>query len=112
MSVFRIHKVICITFFVLIFSHTSEARDAATLQASVSFARTEVEKAKAEHEANVQTVTQQQQIIEERKKQLANDVQQLGKAQKNAVASKKRYLEAQKRFENAQSRLDEAWSKK
>lgn len=112
MSSFRIYPVACIAFIALIFSHMVEAKDITTLQAAVSFARAEMDKAKAAHETHLRSVTQQQKIIEERKKQLADDIRQLDKAKKDVTTSQKQYLEAKKNLEKAQSNLDQAWGQK
>ena len=95
-----------------VFSPLVEAKDLSVLQTAASYAREDMEKAKAAHEANTQEVARQQRIIEERKKQLAEESKQLEKAKNNTLASQKLYLEAQKKYEKAQSALDDAWKKK
>lgn len=112
MSVLRILQVACIISFVFIGSQIAEARDMATLQSAVTYARDGMEKAKADHEANTLAATQQQRIVEERKKQLADESKKLEKAQKDTDRAWKQYLDAQQKFDKAQSALDEAWSKK
>jgi len=94
------------------FSPLVDAKDLSTLQSAVTYAREDMEKAKAAHEANNQEVVRQQQIVEERKKQLAEESKRLEKAKNNTIASQKQYLEAQKKYEKAQSALDDAWGKK
>lgn len=90
----------------------AEARDLSVLQSAVTYARDDMEKAKAAHEANTREIARQQQIVEAQKKQLAEENKRLEKAKNNAVASQKLYLETKKKYEKAQSTLDEAWNKK
>lgn len=95
-----------------IFSPHADAKDLPALQSAVTYAREDVDKAKAEHEKNDQEVARLQQIIDVQKKKLAEENQRLEKAKNNAIASQKRYLETQKKYEKAQSALDDAWNKK
>ncbi len=95
-----------------IFPASADARDLSVLQSAVTYARDDMEKAKAAHEANTREVTRQQQIVEAQKKQLAEENKQLEKAKNNTIASQKLYLETKKKYEKAQSTLDEAWNKK
>lgn len=95
-----------------IFPALADARDLSVLQSAVTYARDDMEKAKAAHEANTQEVVRQQQIVEAQKKQLAEESKRLEKAKNNTVASQKLYLETKKKYEKAQSILDEAWNKK
>jgi len=110
--VLRIHQLGCIVSLVFVFAHLAEARDLSVLQSAVTYAREDMEQAQAEQEANAQTVTQQQRIVEERKKQLAAETKLLEKAKKDRQLSQKKYLDAQKKYEKAQSILDEAWRNK
>lgn len=71
-----------------------------------------MEKAKDKHDAKAKAVTQQQGVVAERKKQLANESSQLDKMQKDTKQAWEEYLEAQKKYEKAQADLDAAWSKK
>ena len=112
MSVSRIHQIGCIAVLLLAFSHTVEAKDMVTLQTAVSYAWKDMEKAKAEHDASVQTANQQRQIVEERKKQLDEESKRLDDAQKDTARAWKQYLEAKQKYEKAQSDLDKAWGKK
>ncbi|MDD2913901.1 MAG: hypothetical protein PHP70_01140 [Gallionella sp.] len=95
-----------------VFSHLAEARDLSVLQSGVTYARDDMEKAQAAHEANIQEVARQQKIVEEHKKQLDEENKRLGKAKNNTVASQKFYLDAKKKYEKAQSLLDDAWGKR
>ena len=88
------------------------AKDLSVLQSAVTYAREDMDKAKAEQEANALAVTQQQRIVDERKKQLAAETTLLEKAQNNALQSQQKLLDTQKKYEKAQSVLDEAWRKK
>lgn len=108
----RIHQVGCIISLMLVFAPMAEAKDLSVLQSAVTYAREDMEKAKAEQDANAQAVTQQQRIVDERKKQLADDTRLLEKAQKDAQLSRTKYLDMQKKYEKAQSTLNDAWGKK
>lgn len=112
MPALQIRQVGCIIFLAFIFSCVAEAKDLAILQSAVTYAREDMEKTKAKHEANERVVTQQKRIVDERKKQLADESKRLDKAQQDAILSEKQYLDAQKKYEAAQSTLDQAWSKK
>lgn len=94
------------------FPALADARDLSVLQSAVTYARNDMEKAKAAHETNTQEVARQQQIVEAQKKQLAEETKRLEKAKNNTIASRKLYLETKKKYEKAQSTLDEAWNKK
>jgi hypothetical protein len=67
MSLLRACQAICIISLVCNFSHFAEAKDVSPLQTAVTLAREDMDKAKNEHEANAQAVTQQQQVVAERK---------------------------------------------
>ena len=71
-----------------------------------------MEQAKDKHEADVQAISQQQKIIAEHKKQLAEDNRQLGKLQTDTRQAWEQYLVAKKKYDKAQSTLDAAWGKK
>jgi len=88
------------------------ARDLSVLQTAASYAREDMEKAKAAYEADSKEAARQQQIVENLKKQLAEESKRLEKAKNNTIASQKLYLETQKKYEKAQSALDDAWGKK
>ncbi len=112
MSLLRTHQSICIISLVCIFSHLAEAKDISTLQTALTLAREDMEKAKDKHEANAQAVTQQQRIVTERKKQLADESRQLDKMQKDTKRAFEQYLEAKQKYEKTQSILNAAWGKK
>lgn len=95
-----------------VLSPSVNARDLSVLQTAVTYAREDMEKTKTAHEANSKEVVRQQQIVENLKKQLAEESKRLENAKNNTVASQKLYLEAQKKYEKAQSALDDAWGKK
>ena len=95
-----------------VFAPLADAKDLSVLQSAANYAREDMEKARAAHEANTQEVVQQQRLVEERKKQLAEENKRLEKAKNNTVASQKLYLEARKKYEKAQSILDDAWGKR
>lgn len=112
MHLFRVHPSICIISLICIFSHLAEAKDISTLQTALTLAREDMEKAKDKHEANVQAANQQQRIIAERKKQLADESRQLDQMQKDTKRAWEQYLEAKQKYEKAQSTLNAAWGKK
>ena len=112
MQVLRIYQISCIIPLIFAFAHITEAKDLSVLQSAATYAREDMEKAKAEQDANAQAVTQQQSIVEERKKQLAAEIKLLEKAQKNTLLFQKKHLDALKKYEKAQSTLDEAWRNK
>jgi len=95
-----------------IFSPLADARDLSVLQTAVTYARDDMEKAKVAHETDNKEVARQQQIVENLKKQLAEESKRLEKAKNNTIVSRKLYLEAQNKYEKAQSALDDAWGKK
>jgi len=82
------------------------------LQTALALAREGMEKAKDKHEADTQAVIQQQRIVAERKKQLADESKQLDKMQKDTKRDWEQYLEAKQKYEKAQSAFDAAWGKK
>ena len=102
----------CIISLVCIFSSLAEAKDIGTLQTASSLARENMEQAKLNHETNVQAVTQQQQIVAQLKKRLAEESSRLDQMQKDTKQALEQYLEAQRKYEKAQSNLDEAWGTK
>ena len=108
----RVHQAICIISLACIFSHLAEAKDINTLQTALALAREGMEKAKDKHEADAQAAIQQQRIVAERKKQLADESKQLDKMQKDTKRAWEQYLEAKQKYEKAQSTLDAAWGKK
>ncbi len=107
----RAYQAICLVFLVCFFSHLAEAMDISALQTALSLARENMEKAKDEHEANAKAVSKQQQIVEERKKQLTDESNQLDKMQKDTKRAWQQYLEAKQKYEKAQATLDAAWGK-
>ena len=111
MSLLRACQTICIISLVCIFSPLAEAKDISTLQTAVALAREDMDKVKNKHEADAQAVTQQQQVVAERKKQLAEENSQLGKMQKDTKQAWEQYIEAKKKYEKAQANLDAAWGK-
>jgi len=88
------------------------ATDLATLQSAVTYARDNMEKAKAAHQADAQEVQRQQQIVADKKKELEEQTMQLNEAQKNTEQALQQYQLAKAKYEKAQSALDAAWNKK
>ena len=112
MSALRILQLASIVSFVFVGSQLAEAKDLATLQSAVTFARDDMDKAQADHEASKLALTQQQRIVEERKRQLAEETKKLEKMQKDTDRAWKQYQDAKQKFDKEQSILDEAWRKK
>ena len=112
MSLLRLYQSICIIFLICIFPNLANATDISTLQTALSLGRENMEKAKIEHDAKVKAVTEQQRIVAERKKQLADESSLLEKMQKDAKQAWEEYLNAQKQYEKTQADLDAAWGKK
>lgn len=108
----KVCQSICIISLVCIFPHLAEAKDINTLQTALALAREGMEKAKDKHEADALAVTQQQRIVAERKKQLADESKQLDKMQKDTKRDWEQYLEAKQKYEKAQSAFDAAWGRK
>ena len=112
MFLLRANQFICIISLVCIASSLVEAKDINTLQTALTLAREDMEKAKYKHESNAQAVTQQQQIIAERKKQLTDEIRQLDQMQKDMKQAWRQYLEAKQKYEKTQSTFNSAWGKK
>lgn len=80
----------------------TQAKDVSAQQAGLNYALQQKEKFEAEHKADAQKVTETEKIIEQKKKQLAEE-------QKKAELSRKNLMEAQEKVSKAQAALDRAW---
>ena len=88
----------------ILFSTASlaQAKDVSAQQVGVEYARGNLDKAQAEHKANLQRVSDSENRLADAQKRLAEDRQ-------NAADSKKKLEEAQAKYERAQQLLDQAW---
>ena len=105
-------KIVCIASAVIFLTAAGNVKDLSTLQSAVTYARDNMDKAKAAHQADVQEVERQQQIVADKKKELEEQTRQLNEAQKNTEQAWQQYLLAKEKYEKAQSALDAAWNKK
>lgn len=112
MPVNNFWKIVCIASAVIFLTAAGNVKDLSTLQSAVTYARDNMDKAKAAHQADVQEVERQQQIVADKKKELEEQTRQLNEAQKAADQSSQQYLQTKEKFEKAQSALDAAWNKK
>ncbi len=78
------------------------ARDVSREQSAVQYARQELEKAEAEHKADVEQVARTRKALEPLKKQYEEE-------QKKAGLSEKNKQRAKARLDQAQQALDRAW---
>ena len=111
MALLRIHRSICLFSLICIFSNFAEAKDISTLQTALTLAREDMERAKDKHEASTRSVIQQQRIVADRKKQLADESRQLDKMQKDTKLAWEQYIAAKQKYEKARSTLNAAWGK-
>ena len=80
----------------------AQAKDVSVQQAGFNNALQKMERAEAEYKADAQAVTETEQLIDRKKKQLATE-------QIKAETSKKNYQDAKEKLDQAQSALDKAW---
>ncbi len=80
----------------------AQAKDVSAKQVGVEYARSNLEKAEAEHKDNLQRVTDAEQRLAEAQKRVQEDRQK-------ATASKKNLDEARAKYARAQELLDQAW---
>lgn len=95
--------------FLLALSPCAQAKDVSAQQAGVEYARQEVDKAEAQHKADLQVVAESEKLLEQRKKAFEQQTRQLADDKKNAGLSKKRLQEASAKYNKAQAILDRAW---
>ncbi len=88
--------------FLCVCASMAQAKDVSLQQAAYNNALQKMERAEAEHKANMQAVADTEKLLEMKKKQLADE-------QKRAEISRKNYQEAREKLEQAQSALDKAW---
>ncbi len=93
----------------LAFGPTAHAKDVSAQQAGVEYARQEVDKANAQHKADLQDVADAEKLLEQRKKAYDQQAKQLADDRKKAELSKKHLQEANEKFSKAQAILDQAW---
>ena len=87
------------------------AADVSALQTALSIAQDDLDTAKARRETRNQAITQQQQIVAARKKDLETESAKLEKMQKDSRQEELQYQEALRRYQKAQANLDAAWKK-
>lgn len=83
-------------------SGLAQAKDVSAQQVGLEYARDNLEKAEAEHKANLQRVAESEKRQAEAQKRLEEDRQ-------NAAASNKKLEESKAKYERAQQLLDQAW---
>ena len=105
-------KAICIASAVIFLTAAGNVKDFSILQSAVTYTRDNMEKAKSAHQADVQEVQRQQQIVADKKKELDEQTRQLDEAQKNAEQSQQQYLTTKEKYEKAQSALAAALNTK
>ena len=81
---------------------SAQAKDVSVQQAGYNNALQRMERAEEAYKADAQAVTDTEQYIEKKKKQLAEE-------QRKAELSKKIYLEAKEKLDQTQTALDKAW---
>ena len=82
----------------------AQAKDVSALQVGVEYARENLDKAEAEHNANQQRVSESEKRLAQAQKTLTEDRQKAAASKKNLEASRMKY-------EKAQQLLDQAWKK-
>jgi hypothetical protein len=89
---------------VLLLSMTGlvQAKDVSAQQVGLEYARGNLEKAEAEHKANLQRVADSEKRQAEAQKRLDED-------RKNADSSKKSLEDSRVKYDKAQQLLDQAW---
>lgn len=91
------------------FATIAQAKDVSAQQAGVEYARQEVEKADAQHKADLKEVAESEKLLEQRKKAFELQTKQLADDRKKADLSKKHLQEANEKLNKAQTILDQAW---
>ncbi len=91
------------------FASIAQAKDVSAQQAGVEYARQEVDKADAQHKADVNDVAAAEKLLEQRKKAYEQQVTELELNKKKAELSKQRLQDANAKFSKAQAILDQAW---
>ena len=80
----------------------ASAKDVSAQQAGLNYALQQMEKTEAEYKSDAQKVADTEKVIEQKKRQLAEE-------QKKAELSRKNYQEAKEKLSKAQEILDRAW---
>ena len=91
------------------FFQMAEAKDVSAQQAGVEYARQEVDKADAQHKANLKEVSEAEKLLEQRKKAFEEQTKVLADDKKKAELSKQRLQDANLKLNRAQTILDQAW---
>lgn len=97
---FRLQIVAVLMLFA--FSFQLPAKDVSREQSAVQYARQELEKAEAEHNADAQQAAQTRQALESLQKQFEQE-------QKKASLSAQKQRQAKAKLDRAQKALDQAW---
>ena len=82
----------------------AQAKDLSAMQTAAEIAHDNMERARAEYDAD-------QQRVAASKKNLEQAQQQLAAAEKKAAASQAKYQQAKAGYQRAQNALDSAWKK-
>lgn len=93
----------------LAFVSIAQAKDVSAQQAGVDYARQEVDKADAQHKANLKEVGEAEKLLEQRKKAFEEQTKVLADDRKKAELSKQHLQEANVKLNKAQTILDQAW---
>ncbi len=91
------------------FASLAQAKDVSAQQAGVEYARQEVEKANAQHKADMKDVSDAEILLSQRKKAFEQQTKQVADDKKKAEVSKKKLEEANAKYSKAQAILDQAW---
>gem|GEM_PF-2016723 len=98
---------LAILLFAFVFS--AQAKDVSAQQAGVDYAKQEVDKADAQHKANLKEVSEAEKLLEQRKKAFEDQTKVLAEDRKKAELSKQHLQEANTKLNKAQAILDQAW---
>jgi hypothetical protein len=98
---------LAILLFAFVFS--AQAKDVSAQQAVVDYAKQEVDKADAQHKANLKEVSEAEKLLEQRKKAFEDQTKVLAEDRKKAELSKQHLQEANTKLNKAQAILDQAW---
>jgi len=89
--------------------HMAEAKDVSAQQAGLAYAQQEVDKADAQHKANLKEVSEAEKLLEQRKKAFEDQTKVLADDKKKAELSKQHLQDANIKRNKAQTTLDQAW---
>lgn len=91
------------------FVSVAQAKDVSAQQAGVEYAHQEVDKADAQHKANLKEVGEAEKLLEQRKKAFEEQTKILADDRKKAELSKQHLQESNAKLSKAQAILDQAW---